>query len=43
MKFAVPRLVAAITRQLFMDDREEILGGYYAYKEEEFAGRWPPS
>ena len=41
MKFATPRLVAGITGQLFMDDREAILGGYYAYDAEEFVGTWP--
>ncbi len=41
MKFAVPRLVAGITRQLFLDDRVEILGDFLAYRTEEFVGTWP--
>lgn len=41
MKFAIPRLVSGITRQLFEDDRDAILGDYFAYNEEEFIGQWP--
>ncbi len=36
MKFAAPRVVAGITRQLFLDDQAEILGDFLAYAEEEF-------
>lgn len=43
MKFAIPRLVGGITRQLFVDDQAEILGDYFAYNEEEFEGQWPAS
>ena len=43
MKFALPRLVAGITRQLFADDADKILGEYFAYNEEEFIGQWPAS
>lgn len=38
LKFAVPRLVTGVTNQLFMDDREAILGDYFAYNQEEFLG-----
>ena len=41
MKFALPRLVQGIARQLFMDDKQAILRDYYAYSEEEFVGKWP--
>lgn len=41
MKAAIPKLVAAVADQLFLDDREAILGGYYAYGEREFTGEWP--
>jgi cation diffusion facilitator CzcD-associated flavoprotein CzcO len=36
MKFAAPRLVAGLTRQLFCDDHEQILDDFLAYAEEEF-------
>jgi cation diffusion facilitator CzcD-associated flavoprotein CzcO len=36
MKFALPRLVSAITAQLFVDARDEILDGFYSYNEPEF-------
>ena len=38
MKFALPRLVNGIARQLFADDKEAIIGDYLAYAEEEFLG-----
>jgi hypothetical protein len=41
MKFATPKLVAGITRQLFLDDRKAILDGYFAYRDEDFVGQWP--
>lgn len=41
MKFAIPRLISGITRQLFEDDREPILGDYFTYNEIEFVGQWP--
>lgn len=40
MKFAVPRLVAEVADQLFLDDREQILENFYNYKEPEFVGDW---
>jgi cation diffusion facilitator CzcD-associated flavoprotein CzcO len=36
LKFATPKLVAGITRQLFMDDSGEILRDFLAYAEAEF-------
>jgi cation diffusion facilitator CzcD-associated flavoprotein CzcO len=36
LKFAVPKLAAGITRQLFADDAKEILGDFLAYAEPEF-------
>ena len=36
LKFAAPKVAAGITRQLFMDDSEEILGDFLAYSEVEF-------
>ncbi|UJF32712.1 flavin-containing monooxygenase [Paenibacillus hexagrammi] len=41
MRYGIPRLVSAITDQLFLDDREEILKNFYAYDEVEFVGKWP--
>lgn len=41
MKFALPRLVRGIARQLFLDDKGAILSDYFAYSEEEFGGQWP--
>lgn len=36
MKFGIPRLVAAVSEQLFLDDRKEVLEQYYSYNEAEF-------
>lgn len=41
MKYAAPRLVSGITRQLFLDDQQDILSDFLAYHEEEFTGHWP--
>ncbi len=41
MKYAAPRLVSGITRQLFLDDQQDILSDFLAYQEEEFTGHWP--
>jgi OHCU decarboxylase len=40
MKFALPKLLNAVTGQLFMDDRETLLEGFYAFNEPEFVGAW---
>jgi hypothetical protein len=42
LKHALPRLVAGIADQLFLDDREAILSDYHAYDEVEFVSEWPP-
>jgi hypothetical protein len=41
MKFALPKLVNAVTRQLFMDARHSILEGFFTFEEPEFVGVWP--
>jgi hypothetical protein len=41
MKFALPRLVSAITGQLFGDDQDAVLADYYAYDTPEFQAAWP--
>jgi OHCU decarboxylase len=42
MKFSLPKLVAGITRQLFLDDKDAILADFLAYQEPEFTGDWGP-
>ncbi|MDP4099435.1 FAD-dependent oxidoreductase [Paenibacillus sp. P96] len=42
MKYAIPKLVAAVADQLFLDNREEILSNFVTYDEQEFTGEWPP-
>lgn len=39
LRYALPRLMEGVATQLFLDDREEILGDYFAYAEEEFTLR----
>lgn len=41
MRYAVPRLAAALADELFMDDREAVLNDFYAYDTVEFTGDWP--
>ncbi len=41
MAFALPKLVSAVTAQLFLDDREAILDGFFSYAEPEFVSAWP--
>jgi cation diffusion facilitator CzcD-associated flavoprotein CzcO len=38
MKFALPRLISGVARQLFTDDKEVIMDDYFAYADEEFSG-----
>ena len=38
MKYGIPRIVSAIADELFLDEKETILGRYYAYDEPEFTG-----
>lgn len=40
MKIGVPKLVAAVADQLFIDDQEEILTSFFNYNEVEFVGDW---
>lgn len=38
---ALPRLVKGVADQLFLDDRDALLGALIAYDEPEFLGEWP--
>jgi len=40
MAFALPKLVSAVTAQLFLDDRAAILDGFFSYAEPEFVSAW---
>ncbi|MEN1985199.1 NAD(P)/FAD-dependent oxidoreductase [Paenibacillus hubeiensis] len=40
---AIPKLVAAVADQLFLDERESILKRYYGYEEKEFTATWGES
>ncbi|WP_416151905.1 NAD(P)-binding domain-containing protein [Salipaludibacillus sp. HK11] len=40
MRFGIPKLVSAVSDQLFLDDRDEILGNFFTYSETEFTGEW---
>jgi OHCU decarboxylase len=41
LKPALPRLVAGVTGQLFLDRQDDLLQAYVDYDEVEFEGRWP--
>lgn len=41
MKYSIPKIVAAVADQLFLDDRRENLKNFYDYDEPEFIGVWP--
>ena len=41
LKPALPRLVGAITGQLFLDQQDTLLASFIGYNEEEFEGQWP--
>ncbi|WP_379133869.1 NAD(P)-binding domain-containing protein [Paenibacillus sp. sgz500958] len=41
LRNAIPKLVAGVADQLFLDDREEILHNFLSYNEAEFVGQWP--
>ena len=41
LKTALPRLVAGIADQLFLDDKDALLDDLFAYDEHEFLGEWP--
>jgi hypothetical protein len=40
MRYGIPKLVSAVADQLFLDDREDILGTFFAFSETEFVGEW---
>jgi len=42
MSFSFPRLAAAVAGQLFLDDQEAILNGYFDFAEPEFTSAWSP-
>ncbi|HWJ77024.1 MAG TPA: NAD(P)/FAD-dependent oxidoreductase [Niallia sp.] len=41
MRYGIPKIVSAITDELFLDDREEKLNDFFHYNVEEFIGNWP--
>lgn len=41
LKPALPRLIGAITGQLFLDQQDTLLASFIAYDETEFEGQWP--
>lgn len=40
LKYAIPKLVAAVADQLFLDDRDALIADYLAYAEPEFVSTW---
>jgi cation diffusion facilitator CzcD-associated flavoprotein CzcO len=43
LKHALPRLVAGIADQLFLDDKDRMLEAYHAFDEIEFTSGWAPA
>ncbi|WP_277873224.1 FAD/NAD(P)-binding protein [Sphingomonas profundi] len=43
LKHAIPKLVAGVADQLFLDDRAALIADYLAYAEPEFVGEWHPA
>lgn len=41
LKPALPRLIGAITGQLFLDQQDTLLASFFNYAEIEFEGQWP--
>ena len=41
LKNALPRLVAGVANQLFLDDKDQLVADLLAYDEAEFLGQWP--
>ncbi|WP_336958321.1 FAD/NAD(P)-binding protein [Sphingobium aquiterrae] len=41
LKNALPRLVAGVANQLFLDDKDQLVADLLAYDEPEFLGEWP--
>jgi cation diffusion facilitator CzcD-associated flavoprotein CzcO len=42
MKPSLPRLISGVTGQLFLDDQQPILEGYFNFDQPEFTAAWPP-
>ena len=42
MRHSIRRLLDGITGQLFLDDRDRLLGDYFAYAEPEFRVEYQP-
>jgi OHCU decarboxylase len=43
VRYAAPKLAAAIATQLFQEDQASLIDAYLAYDEPEFLGQWPAS
>lgn len=43
LKFALPKLIAGITRALFLEDSPAIVRDFLSYRTQEFVGTWPLS
>lgn len=41
LRNALPRLIAGVADQLFLDDKDALVNGLLAYDEPEFLGQWP--
>lgn len=41
VKFALPKLISGITRQLFLEEAPRVIKEYLAYDTEEFVSKWP--
>ncbi|CAI9396186.1 FAD-dependent urate hydroxylase [Bacillus sp. T2.9-1] len=41
MRYGIPRIVSAVTDELFMDDKEANLNDFFDYDVEEFTSDWP--
>ncbi|WP_400244322.1 NAD(P)-binding domain-containing protein [Niallia sp. JL1B1071] len=41
MRYGIPRIVSAVTNELFLDDKETNLKDFFEYDVEEFTGEWP--
>ena len=41
MRYGIPRIVTAVTDELFLDDKDANLKDFFEYDVEEFTGEWP--
>lgn len=41
LKYAAPKLIEGVTRQLFLDDQDKFLSEFLSYDAVEFEGHWP--